>query len=112
LNCGVSGSIPLPTMKPKWPPRIGSGKLGTPCDRMQRDALTAAAASDDDAGRKRCTPVELVLPIDATREFSDAPPQPAARRARTATAVEPKTIDFSFTVRTEVEPPKAAVNRA
>jgi len=34
-----------------------------------------------DAGRKRCTPAEFVLPIDATSGCLDVPPQLAAKRA-------------------------------
>jgi hypothetical protein len=77
---------------------------------MQRAALAAAAACDAVAGSRQCgwQPAGPELAIDATGRREDVPPQPAARKARTETAVEPTTIDFC-TLRTEADPSKAAL---
>jgi hypothetical protein len=66
------------------------------------------AASDSDAGRRRCTPSELVLTV-GTPELCDVP-QPAAKSAERATAVA-TTIELPCIVRTEADSSKAALNR-
>jgi hypothetical protein len=37
LNDGENGLIPMPTVMWMPPPLLGSGKFGTPCDRMHSE---------------------------------------------------------------------------
>jgi hypothetical protein len=92
LNAGDEGSIPALRWKRKPPSGFGSGKLGTPAERMQPANASVAAAGEVGSG---LTPAALVVALDsifepkcATPPFEEElPPQPASNAATLASAI-------------------------
>ena len=73
-NFGEFGSIPDPGPIEMPPPLLGSGKFGTPCERMHAENLAASAVFNV----RPAPPPEL--------ELVDGPRRPAVRRGRCAGA--------------------------
>jgi hypothetical protein len=95
-NWGELGSMPLPAWIEKLPLVGGSGKFGTPCERMQDEnripipsfALPAAVDPEAAVPPGVVVVVEGVGPRLATEGEGVLPPQPAATTARSTAAAD------------------------